>query len=56
MDTIELILSVYGLIGAVTTIYEMIEEDSFWHGIACGILWPVFPLKAAVKVIIGLFK
>jgi hypothetical protein len=56
MDTIEMIWIFYGFIGIVTFIWETMEGGSAWYGIASGILWPVFPLREAVKIIIGLFR
>ena len=56
MDTIELIWILYGFIGIVTFIWETKEGGSAWHGIASGILWPVFPLREMVKIIVGMFR
>ena len=56
MNTFELIWTLYGFIGIVTFIWETMNGESAWHGIASGILWPVYPLREAVKIIIGLFR
>ena len=56
MNTIELIWILYGSIGIVTAIWETMGGGSAWHGIASGILWPVFPLREMVKIIVGMFR
>jgi hypothetical protein len=56
MNTFELIWTLYGFIAFATFIWETMDGKSAWHGMASGILWPVYPLKAAVKLIIGLFR
>jgi hypothetical protein len=47
----EMLWSIYVLIAVVTFFAEAVVKDSVWHGIACGIIWPVFPVVEIIRVI-----
>jgi hypothetical protein len=45
---------IYAAIGIVTFMNEALTDEDIWHALACGIIWPLFLVRAIFKIITNL--